>query len=340
MSITFTKNLYAKEEVECALLSTILLNQKETALFWGLELFHTGYREEVFDYLWTIYYSFHASVNPSFEKYFIRKLSDESMTRTHVLATIITNLCTKPHTTDVYVLMNSSSTLVGAPFRTWLETKDYESIASHIMSDVFDASEDNMESIRDIVLDFYKIKWYRAMLLPSPKICLKMRFLSHIMQICTTRVYEIPKKNRLNMSSKHIENFIIPGINVDPRRALKIACRFGINCSNTLHMFKLSRHQEGMDIKKCYREEWLYYCSGAPYWNEKIREYCGTVNVETGRVEFESLEKEEIFMEKYWLEPDEQSKEVQDMSIGEIPECGEDGVMEFKTRFGKWDIVK
>lgn len=350
MSPIFTKNLYIKEEVMCALLSAILLNQRETSLFWGLELFYSGYQDEVVDYLWTIYYSFHASLNASFEKYFIRKLSDAGMTRAHVIATIITNLCAKAYTTDVYVLLNNQehSIVTNASFYNWLELKDYKSIASHIMSDSFNLSEDNMDAIREMVLGFYRIKWYRPMLLPSPNICLKLRFLSHIMQICTERNHEIDRKKqsgRSNLSSKHIdaplENPLLTLQTSGKINILKMERKFHINCSNTLHLFRLARHDGDIkDIKKSYREDWLYYCSQTPYWSEKISAHGGTVNVENKTVTFDDATKEEEFVEKYWLEPDEQSSEVQDMSIGEIPECKGDAMMEFKTQFGKWDIFE
>ena len=347
MTNLFTKNLYIKEEVACALLGAILRNEKETAIFWGLELYYSGYQEEVVDYLWTIYYSFHASLNPSFEKYMIRKLSDVDLTRVLIITTIITNLCIKPYTTDVYVLLNSVTLVKTTHFEEeWFLEKDFESIANYIMSDEFEASEEEMDDIRTHALNFYRIKWYREMLLPSPNICLKMRFLSHIMQICSTQVYEIPKKNRLNVSSAHmktpLENPHAP-VKIRTRDILKNACKFEINCSNMLHLFSLKRHDcetNSMDIKKCYRDNWLYHCSQTPYWSEKITEYGGIVNVERKEVEFGDAEKEEAFFKEYSLEPDEQPTEVQNKSIQDIVEFeGDDAIVEFKKMFGKWDII-
>ena len=341
MTTLVTKNLYIKEEVECALLSAVLRNEKEIAIFWFLELFNSGYQEEVVDYLWTIHYSFHAPINPSFEKYMIRKLSDsDASTRVLTLTTIITNLCNKPYTTDVYALMNSASTSSNDSFcEEWFSKKDYKSIANYIMSDKFDGLEKNMDKIRNAAMKSCRIKWYRPMLLPSPKICLKLRFLSHIMQICSTQVYEIPKKNRLNLSSKHI-CVSLENLPREPRNVLKNACKFSVNCSSTLHLFKLTRHEDkNIDIKKCYRDDWLYHCSGTPYWREKIRECSGTVNVEQKTVEFNNAEDEEAFFKEHSLEPDEQPQEVQEKSIRDIPEFeGEDVIVEFKKMFGKWDI--
>ena len=339
MPIIFTKNLYVKEEVEYALLSAILLNQKEPAIFWGLELFNSGYHQEVFDYLWTIYYDFHASLNPSFEKYFIRKWSDKSMQPAHVLATVITNLCSKSYTTDVYVLRATSTPVtvdgdIHVPFRAWLLAKNYKSIAGYLMSDSFDVSEDNMDAIREIVLHHNKIKWYRAMLVPSEGISLRARFLSHVMQICTERFKWMPKGGQKNLSSKQVQKPRSVELgNGSARQILKSACEYGINCSDKLHLFRLSRHEEGIDIKKCYREDWLYYCSSTPYWREKIREYGGVIKDETRVVVFESEIKEELFMEECWLEPDEQPMSVQLKSICEIEVYKEDGMSEFCRLF-------
>jgi len=336
MPIIFTKNLYIKEEVECALLSAILMNQKETAVFWGLELFYSGYEEEVFDYLWIVYYDFHASLNPSFEKYFIRKWSDHTMQPEHKLVTIITNLCAKPYTTDVYSLKGCAKENIDTdvPFRTWLGTGDYERIAGYIMGDGFDTSEENMDAVREVVLSHYGIKWYRAMLLPSPRICLKNRFLSHVMQICTDRFYTIPKKYKMNVSCKRIEVPPVSGNGSVARHILKSACKYGINCSDTLHLYRLTRRVDNIDIKKCYREDWLYYSSQTPYWCEKIKEYGGLVDDDKKTVVFAELDS---FADKYWLEPDEQSSEVQERCVGEILKYEEGG---FRRRFGGWDIAK
>jgi hypothetical protein len=51
-SLQLTRYLYAKDEVECALLCALLEKQEEKALFWGLELVYSGFN--VFDFLFTI----------------------------------------------------------------------------------------------------------------------------------------------------------------------------------------------------------------------------------------------------------------------------------------------
>ncbi len=342
MPIIFTQHLYIKEEVGYALLSAILLKEKDVALFWAFELFYSGFETEVFDYIWNIYYNFHASLSPSFEKYFIRKLSDTSIGHPLILASIVTNLCSKPYTTDVYILSQKGvhGSTQEPSFKTWFETKDYISIASYIMHESFNPNEIDMDNIREIALTHHGIKWYRPMLVPSPNICLKMRFLSHIMQICISRVYVISANNRFNLSSDHIMVPHGPIPYLSNKDVLKRECKYAINCSQMLHLFDLERHKEGHNaLVQMYRENWLNHCTKTPYWLKKIAECNGTVNVETDILEFPNIEQEELFYEKYGLEPDEQSLEVQHASIEPIILSSNDSDVEFRARFGTWNIA-
>jgi len=262
MTPVFTRHLYIKEEVGCALLSAILLNEKETALFWAFELFRSGYETAVFDYIWDIYYNFHASLNPSFEKYFIRKMSDTTIEYSVALTSIITNLCCKPYTTDVYILSRrpATSSDLEPSFKMWFETRDYNSIANHIMCESFIASESEMDSIREIALMQHGIKWFRPMLVPSYNICLKMRFLSHIMQICISKVYIISAKNRMNLSSDHIA---VPSYLLQNEDVLNPWPKYLINCSQTLHLFELGRRVEGAEAVDSETE----FCARFGTWN-------------------------------------------------------------------------
>ena len=104
MPFSFTRYLYIKEEVRCALLCAILARRKDEALFWAAELICSGYEEEALELLWEIYYDFYAALNPSFETYLIRKCDDASLNHHSLIVSIITNICLKPYTTDVYVL--------------------------------------------------------------------------------------------------------------------------------------------------------------------------------------------------------------------------------------------
>ena len=72
--IQFTRYLYEKDEVKLALILSILNKKEENAEFWAYELYHSGFKLELIDLFWSLYYDFYYTQNPSFEKYLQTKL--------------------------------------------------------------------------------------------------------------------------------------------------------------------------------------------------------------------------------------------------------------------------
>ena len=70
--IIYTRYLYIKDEVRVALLVSIL-NKSDDAIFWGYELYYSGFQIELFELIVKIYYDFFATLNPSFEQYLLQK---------------------------------------------------------------------------------------------------------------------------------------------------------------------------------------------------------------------------------------------------------------------------
>ena len=59
----FTRYLYVKEEVEVAMLVSLLNGDRERALFWAYELYYSAPKAELVASLWRIYYEFYAMLN-------------------------------------------------------------------------------------------------------------------------------------------------------------------------------------------------------------------------------------------------------------------------------------
>ena len=77
--IQFTRYLYEKSEVKLAL-TLCILNKKDEAVFWAYELYYSGFKTELTELFWTIYYDFYYTLNPSFEKLFLsRHLCDNKI---------------------------------------------------------------------------------------------------------------------------------------------------------------------------------------------------------------------------------------------------------------------
>ena len=72
----FTRYLYDKREVEYSLLLS-LLSKKESAFFWGYELFHSGLIKDLKMLLYKIYYIFYYSKNYNMEIYFISEILND-----------------------------------------------------------------------------------------------------------------------------------------------------------------------------------------------------------------------------------------------------------------------
>jgi hypothetical protein len=94
---------------------------------------------------------------------------------------------------------------------------------------------------------------------------------------------------------------------VRPYRILQIACKYpirGVTCEY-LGLF-------GVNDKKKYSQNWLYYANNTPFWRERILEFNGNVDETFKIIVFDTLENEESFYNTYDLEPEEQTSRVLD----------------------------
>ena len=97
--IILTRYLYIKEEVLSSLLFAILDKNCDEALFWGYELYHSGFDEEVFDYLMAMYLQIFRSKNPRLESFLKAQYQEwkEHTDRFWILATIISNFVARQY---------------------------------------------------------------------------------------------------------------------------------------------------------------------------------------------------------------------------------------------------
>lgn len=63
------------------------------------------------------------------------------------------------------------------------------------------------------------------------------------------------------------------------------------------------------------RNNWLWFTKNVPIWSARIAEYGGKINKQKNHIYFDDTDMEEMFYEKYNLEPDEQSLECQMKSV-------------------------
>jgi hypothetical protein len=91
--LVFTRYLYPKNDVKQSLLIALLQKNTKEALFWGYELFYSGFEEETFDYISNIYEYFYKSENPELEA----KLFANGLTIDCLIGSIIMTLCMRQY---------------------------------------------------------------------------------------------------------------------------------------------------------------------------------------------------------------------------------------------------
>jgi hypothetical protein len=104
--------------------------------FWAYELYYSGYKNELFAFIWKIYYDFFATLNPSFAAYLAKKLNTEVI-EDRLVSSIIQNLLIRPFNTDIFLLRTVSEcfeTDIEHNLERILEDKNYRQLAIYILS--------------------------------------------------------------------------------------------------------------------------------------------------------------------------------------------------------------
>ena len=97
-SIILTRYLYNKKEVIVSLKISLFDRNVEEAMFWGYELYFSGFKYDVFKELNDIYEIFYKLKNPSLGKYLNKMIIkwDDDKSQHSILGTIIKNMALRP----------------------------------------------------------------------------------------------------------------------------------------------------------------------------------------------------------------------------------------------------
>jgi len=334
--LVFTRYLYLKDEVRISLLVSIL-QKSDDAIFWAYELYYSGFKHELFQLIWKIYYDFFYTLNPGFETYLLKK--KEMLNQNECLiSSLIQDLLFRPFNTDVFFMRNICETFENETvYRTgiekitniidchsnlayWIENNDYRSISNWIIND---NKRFNPVDIYQICLELFSekgikltkhnlIKDFKNVLL-NVDINVNTILLAKIMALFSRK--EGLKKGRSIYISVELKDIMcyetltgIPGYNI-----LELACQKGINDTKYLNLFKLKRIK--CNIKEKYWFHWLYHASFSPIWSQRIRQFKGYPDYLKKKIVFMNDELLEDFHNLYGYDPDEQTKAVQEKSI-------------------------
>lgn len=346
--LVFTQYLYIKEEVRIALLVSIL-NKSNDAIFWAYELYHSGFKHELLNLIWKIYYDFFATLNPAYEAYLLKKhkeLVTNAEPDERIVSSIIQDLLFRPFNTDVFMLRNvcenfevdityhhdaEKITHIDEALHNltqWVANEDLRSIAQWILNlnkDVIKVAD-----IYNICLDIFD----KELKLTKGK--LQKEFVSAIRININKNVILLAKIIQLFSRKAELKKGRSIYINVEPEDIipyepiigskdmkhygiLEKAYMCGIDDLKHLSLFKLTRNKYNIQEEYWYR--WEYHASFSPLWSKRIREFGGYPDYTKQKVIFKEEPDDELMQEfygLYGLEPDEQRLDTQNKSIQPI----------------------
>jgi len=350
--LIFTRYLYIKDEVRIALLVSIL-NKSDDAIFWAYELYYSGFKHELFNFIWKIYYDFFATLNPSFEAYLLKKHKewlqtneDNDMTLDRIVSSIIQGLIFRPFNTDIFLLRNIADNfeidityhhttdkitdMIDSRYNLeqWITNNDYRSITQWILNI---NKQIKVEDIYDICLDIFEEKGVKL-----TKSKLVKEFTSTLNLNINNNVILLSKIMGLFSKKEHLKKGKSIYINVEPEdiipyetifgtnelpnyRVLEKAYMCGIDDLKHLSLFKLNRNK--YNIQHEYWYKWEYHASFSPLWSQRIRQFKGYPDYTNQKIIFYEEPNDDLIQEFYHLygfEPDEQNKNIQEKSIMNI----------------------
>jgi len=328
MKSMLTRYLYFKESVKHSLIFCIL--KKTTfneCLFWTSEYYYSGYFQELWILIWKIYYDFYAINNPKLEKYIkkMKKKWEEKHKIVYIL-NIMKNLYYNDKIDPIVFLVRMALETQNVPVKTYrgrppsliskidkkyknllmsIRNKHYKNIAYYLRR--FKTKESELFNI---------ISQYFTISEPIYKSSYEDKLHILIGTMC-----------HLSLEKKVERNIHLKITNEELKYATKTNSINGIKLYKVLkekRLFKI-RTETGWferpnDIKNIQWYHWEYFCYKTPVWKERFDKYKINIDHKKYTINFEDDDEYENFYEKYYYEPDEQSKEVQEKSISEIPE--------------------
>ena len=334
MSFKFTRYLYEIEEVKIALLLS-LLNKSEEVLFWAYELYYSGFKQELVDLIWKIYYEFYSSLNPAFEVYLLKKNNISNFIDVKNIANILNSFLIRPYNLDVFmgrqIIQNFEIENVKEDIQELLALGNHLNTAFYIFEIV---EERNMENTLNLIIDhFNKGKDKEKEQSKIVTLWNKINSLTNKRTIILSYIFRFYSEQQKIKTGKNIyivvndEDVVLyETIEVDlsllkeakrekmlARKILQNAYLYAIDSSQWLNLFKLKRDK--LNIREAYYYNWLYYASQSPLWASRICAFNGIIDNETKSVDFEEEDDLQAFYSNYGYEPDEQQLSTQNKCL-------------------------
>jgi hypothetical protein len=339
-NLVFTRYLYIKDEVKISLLISIL-NKSDDAIFWAYELYYSGFKNELIEFIWKIYYDFFATQNPTFAAYLSTKLSKSSF-EDRLISSIVQNLLIRTYNTDIFLLRTISEQFVSELIsrtesisvivETLLLNEDYRGLANYILNNKERKLKEEIEIYKS-ALNYFKLtnqeKRIKDLINELSNKCNPSTILlANIMSLINQNLIKC-KNFYVRVDPEEVVQYetIEASADIKSYRILWHGCTRKIENSwaslfegfrNQVHNFKdKEKYKEWTSraVLEKYSDNWLYHAAFSPEWFNRIRLCKGYVDYVNQKVRFVSNDWEDQFNNQFNLDPDEQSLIVKDNAL-------------------------
>ena len=336
-TIIFTRYLYNADEVLLTFLECLLIAKNlEECYFWIYEYYISGFEQESWDFIWKIYYDFYALSYPKMERkikqyYKLWKNDKQFINIMHIVKNFFrfsfsSNSCIfmlriyyykrlfklldKIEEKEIkYDCKNKYQSLL---IQSILE-KEFENMAYYLKRCINDK---NIIELLEYVFEkkiflneYYDNKFHQLL----AKIIQKKRNieynLNYYYKKASQKEYDMVLKTDESCRKGRLEDVSYVYTTLKKRRIYGISSKIGC--------FTLKR--QNIDLHNIFWHHWEYYAYFSPLWKKRFLKNDIHIDHEQKKIIFNNVDEEEEFYEEYGYEPDEQSKEIQEKSIIEIP---------------------
>ena len=298
----FTRLLYCYDEVKINLLLSILKKDMRESVFWFMELYESGYKNNLIKFLWEIYYDFFAlQTNFSILKYKNDIQRYNTTGKVVLLFNFVNKLCQSTYSFDVFIV------------RMFFKDGCEKTFSSN-----------NYEPLLQLLFKSKKIEKYYKYLKLGLNYTTKEKLIRIVNKITGIKFKENIMYDDLSrqlfvhsFSSKLSVRKSLKGIKKNITNYIEYCKKFNCKTTRTLQTY---RDYEISDLTSCFslqREKlekplteyfwynWLYYAAKSPYWKSKLDDYEYIIDKETKEVLFKTEDDYEDFHEKYNYDLDE-----------------------------------
>jgi hypothetical protein len=341
MPVILTRYLYALDECFYSLLFGLINKTHfDEIIFWTGEIYYSGFEDKLWEHIWKMYYDFYAIKYPKFEKKINNMAKDWQNNPTIENILYILNLLYYSTINyDVFMMrmsdIESPNVVYMGRKPSWLKKLQLDKYEAKLIRSIHENKKVNILFYLNYCIKASNI--YRCY--EIIKLYYNTIHNYNLKEKDIDSIHYTNKKHillallcHLNLPEKEIQNKTIfkkfnsaltqKQINFNNKEIFPVYKTlihkrlYGI--SPLIGLFRLDRHDANTDYKDILRLYWDYFISETPIWKKRLDTYGGKVMKVTKSIQFDLDDNYEIFYERYNYEPDEQSQEVQDKSIGNI----------------------